>query len=360
MKQKFLYLAIATLVMASCSQDETININEGKGIGFRAEANAGTRATVITDNNLSDFWVTAVYQTSGDSYFSDVKFSETQGGYYQSTPSYNWPGSEGLSFFAIHPSKTDLGGTFTLDKDNQKVTSFSVKENITDQKDFIYATANGSKDNEETGVKLTFKHMLSQIEVKAKNTNDTYIYKVKGVRIGEIPSTADLVLSPTVTWSNFSNKLTFSDMCNETILSNDAVSIMNTTAGNAMLIPQQTLTPWAPATDKSNSNQGAYLGVYLQITTQDGNTIYPRNTDTEYGYACIPFPNKTKWQEGQHYIYTLDFSNGAGYVDPTITPEGNEPDQPGDPILGGAIKFTVEVNAWQPAEGGQNTDVSMQ
>lgn len=359
MKQKFLYLAIATLAMASCSQDETIDINKGKGIGFRAEANASTRATVVKNDNLNDFWVTAVYQTSGDPYFSDVQFSGTQGGYYQSTPSYNWPGSEALSFFAIHPSKTDLGGTFTLDKDNQKVTGFSVKETIANQKDFVYATANGSKDDEENGVQLTFKHMLSQIEVKAKNTNDTYIYKVKGVCIGKIPSTADLVLSPTVTWSNFSNKLTFSDMCDEITLGDDAVSIMNATAGNAMLIPQQTLTPWAVATDKENTDQGAYLGVYLRITTQAGNVVYPRNTDTEYGYACIPFPNETKWQEGQHYIYTLDFSNGAGYVDPTIDPEIDEPDQPGDPILGGAIKFTVDVTPWQPEKGGQNTDVTM-
>ena len=52
----------------------------------------------------------------------------------------------------------------------------------------------------------------------------------------------------------------------------------------------------------------------------------------------------TKWEMGNKYIYTLDFSEGAGKPEPD--PENPEPNEPVDPILGGPIKFTVEVAKW--------------
>ena len=56
----------------------------------------------------------------------------------------------------------------------------------------------------------------------------------------------------------------------------------------------------------------------------------------------------TKWDAGKKYVYTLDFTNGAGKVDPE-KPEPTDPtdpDNPGEDIFGGAIKFTVSVSAW--------------
>jgi len=41
----------------------------------------------------------------------------------------------------------------------------------------------GDCHNESAGVALTFKHQLSQIEIKAKNDQDAYRYKVVAVRI---------------------------------------------------------------------------------------------------------------------------------------------------------------------------------
>lgn len=52
------------------------------------------------------------------------------------------------------------------------------------------------------------------------------------------------------------------------------------------------------------------------------------------------------------YIYTLDFSEGAGKVDPEKEqPEDPtvDPFDPGEDILGSPIKFTVEVSEWEDA-----------
>ena len=49
------------------------------------------------------------------------------------------------------------------------------------------------------------------------------------------------------------------------------------------------------------------------------------------------------------HIYTLDFSNGAGKVDPEKEVDPSVPEdhyEPGDNILGGPIKFTVYVTGW--------------
>ena len=57
-------------------------------------------------------------------------------------------------------------------------------------------------------------------------------------------------------------------------------------------------------------------------------------------YAWLAVPIDTKWEAGYKYVYTLDFTNGAGYSDPLDGPET------GGTVLGGAIKFTMEVNPW--------------
>lgn len=353
MKYRFLYLAAATFAMVSCSQDETIDINTGKGISFRTETHAGTRATEVSNSNLMTSFSATALQANGDVYFDKVPFSKQENNTYTSTPVYNWPAGN-LTFHAVYPLESDLGGaTLSFTKDAQTLTSFTVESALADQKDLVYATTTTDAATSETnGVALTFYHQLAQISVQAKATSSAYVYKVKGVKIAQIPSTANLTaFGQTPTWSNFSAKQSFtSDLTNEVTLTGDAVSIMKADDGTAMLIPQQ-LTAWDQIDEKTNASEGAYLGVLIQITTDQGKVVYPRNSDNESGYAYACVPINTNWEAGYHYVYTLDFSNGAGYVDPEPTDpvDPDEPDQPGYPILGGNIFFTVQVNPWTNA-----------
>ena len=66
----------------------------------------------------------------------------------------------------------------------------------------------------------------------------------------------------------------------------------------------------------------------------------------------------TNWEAGKKYVYTLDFSEGAGKVDPEKPDpaDPNDPFNPGEDILGSPIKFTVEVSEWEDA-GAQ--DITM-
>lgn len=363
MTKKILLLAMAAMAMASCSKDETTSINQGKGISFRTSADKITRGTEINNDNIEDIYVTAL-DKNGANLFANQLFHKEENGVFSSTPLYYWPsdGSD-LKFHAYAPEAAAIGGTlsFSLGKNNM-LTGFSPAGEINDQVDFIYATETGNKDDEADGVRLTFDHMLSQVSINAKNTNTGYIYKVKGVKIAKPISKGNLDFDKVATdkgnaWSWEADKAVYKVTYEtERTLSETAQTLMAADKNHAMLIPQQ-LVAWDGDSDPKNENENAYLAVLVNITTVAGAQVYP-HTAGEYGWAAVGIP--TKWEMGQHYVYTLDFSDGAGKVDPE-TPEPTDPDDPfdpGDDILGGAIKFTVKVNDWQP-EGGLNEEIPL-
>ncbi|MDE5869621.1 MAG: fimbrillin family protein, partial [Muribaculaceae bacterium] len=199
-------------------------------------------------------------------------------------------------------------------------------------------------DNEATGVPLKFDHRLVQIQVNAKTDNTAYTYKVTGVRVGESVSKADFDFT-TNNWTLGSEKAVYEETYSSPVsLGSVPTSVMGQ-EGSFMLIPQQ-LTAWNPDTDASNTAKGAYLAIKLQINTVAGAQVYPFPSEGECQWAAIPID--TKWEAGKKYVYNLDLTHGAGNVDP------HDPD-PGKPVLGGPIKFTVDVTSWADA----STDLDM-
>ena len=77
------------------------------------------------------------------------------------------------------------------------------------------------------------------------------------------------------------------------------------------------------------------------------------------GFAWASVPVSFTWVRGNKYIYTLDFTNGAGKVDPVDPGTDWKKDEPqkdpdkGQDILGEPIKFTVTVNPWTPENKNQ-------
>lgn len=345
MKKQIMFMAMTAMLIASCSSDDVVSTNTGRAIGFRTSV--GTRGAETTTANISKFWVTAI-DKAGANYFSKQEFTKDRE-FFTSSPLYYWPAGE-LNFVAYSPSETDLGGTLTISNTTKELKDFSPAAEIADQKDFVTATASGTKAaNETNGVALTFAHQLSQIEIKAKNANTGYVYKVVGVRIGKPVSKGTFTFGAD-TWA-----LTTKEKTNYAVeytaaprtLAADAATMMGTANDNAMLLPQQ-LVPWEPDTDKKNTRNGAYIALKIQITTKDGARVYPATG--EYDWAAVAI--NTNWEAGKKYVYTLDFSSGAGKVDPE-KPELTDPTdpfKPGEDILGKPIKFTVTVTDWTSAD----------
>lgn len=375
-KTPLFIMAMSALALASCSEDEPVSVRQATNEAISFRSAMGTRATETTNANLNKIFVTAVY---GDStintdtgrmggfknsvYFDNAEFDKGADSFFTAIggKEYDWLApKQKIDFFAYAPSQDDLGADIMMKEDNSGMTleSFAVPENIADQVDFITANASGTREaNETSGVELTFDHRLAQIELRAKSENETYTYKVLGARIGR-PQYMGTFDFNTNQWTldDWHDTAIYDAACDTTTLSATPVSIMGA-GGNAMLMPQ-TLTPWDITGDPDNVAREAYLSVLVSITrTDNGIQIYPFPYESEftnkpvreYGWATIPLSGT--WEQGKKYIYTLDFTNGAGHTDP------DDP-YPGTEILGGPIKFTVKVNDWVDTNSNKVYDMS--
>ncbi len=331
----------AVLALVSCTADHLKEQNKGRVIDFHI---ATTRATETTAANFTSFEVTAL-NPEGNAWFTEEEFTK-DGEYFYSATDHYWP-SDGtqLTFYAYSPVSSSINGTVLIDAEKQVVTGFSVEDDITDQIDFISATATGDVNNSASGVELTFNHNLAQIEIKARNSNSGYVYKVTGVRLGNITSDGEFDFK-TSEWSTGHTKKNYTaEYTTPKELSILSTSLMDPTGNNAMFIPQ-TITPWDTESDPTNTGKGAYIAVKIQITTAVGARIYPLVND--YDWVAVPVET-IEWEAGYRYVYTLDFSKSGGYVYPEKeAPAEGSTDTfvAGDRVMGDQMRLGVKVEYW--------------
>lgn len=197
--------ATAALILGSCSNEESLEVNKGHAIGFRS---AVTRTTETTTDGLNAFKATALFTVPGTEpdtqvdklYYKDVEYTrgstDDTKSTFTSVDKYYWPNGT-LTFLAYSPTTLDGTLYWTDDaipsgKTANMLYGFSPKTSIAAQVDFITAKETGTRaTNEGNGVLLPFKHQLSQIEIRAKSDSEIYNFYVKGVRIGQVANTND-------------------------------------------------------------------------------------------------------------------------------------------------------------------------
>lgn len=405
----FLSAALVAAAFASCSQDETIDVNNGQGIGFRAFTESQTRAYDVNIDSLKSFTVYALQGTSttlGDADFvwKDVfnKKGEVNSGTanFTSQTTHYWPSSGTMFFFAYNEDAlTSSAQTVTpvINGTTQTLQNFQPNATMASQKDLLVAYS-GEQTKTQGAATLHFKHALSQIKVKALNTNtDGLQVKILGVRINGLNSTATFTYPnsaattsetalQTSAWSPADNndngnkdgdyKVIFDGTgvsgaeniaALATELTGTAQTIMEAdeaTGNKSFMVLPQSVTAWdgTTAADAGAVN-GAYISVLCQISVPSGvdggwtqyfpSIIGTENADNagKFAWTAIPFPAGTTFEPGKCYTYTLKFSqNGAGTTDPDQPDPGTDPEtpvDPGEPVLGGTLSFDVTVSGWQ-------------
>ena len=350
---------VAMLVaMTSCMKDEVVSENKGHVIGFRTAVD--TRGLEADKWSLPYFLVTALEPGEITPYFENAQYVRDNVGEYVSSTDYYWPGNDRrLSFYAYAPKAEDMGGAeITITNDEQSIAGFTVNPNISEQCDFIYAYNEGSDGSglvEENGsVSLDFKHKLSKVFLYGY-TGSERVFNCKGVRIGGVYNKGSMVDLADDVWSIdddaeksvfekiLDEPLTISNSLGGDYLIGELVDIEgDSEVDNAFMIPQ-IFTAWDPVNDPKNTNNGAYIAVYLQITTASGSRIYPEDPNVEYAWVAVPISGE--WLTGYSYQYSLDFTKGAGYVAPDV----NNPSS-GSPVLGDAtIKVVASLNGMEEA-----------
>lgn len=369
MKKAFYMMAAAAIALSSCSSEETTDVAKSTAISFRTSVGLNSRGAELTTKNIQNMWVSAFNQDNGKSIFSDEEFTKDKAPGSTTFAPVNaqyWVKGIKYKFVAISPEKTTWPVTPTITKDNVTCTDLAPATTITDQKDLIIGAVNATSDNHSTeGVALTLNHILSQIQIKVKNTNDKIVYRIKGIRIFNVDKNKGTLTYTTsnnkAAWDyTGATKATYTNTFNDAIVLDGTTGKQNATLtgenGGAMIIPQ-TITPWdgKKVTDQAKYNEGTYISLLLNVKTKNGLYMYPSQAEGEnsYGWVAVAVPNN-KWEIGNKYIYTLDMSYGCGKVDPVDpNPDGGGTVKPGDKdpgkgenVFGEVIKFKVTVNPW--------------
>ena len=337
MRRIILLVGFASLAFTSCIQDTIKEVNSGRAIDFRIAAQ--TRTTEVTTDDLTSFAVTAISATSAgvesSNYFENQIFTKNSEDYFASSPSYYWPNAGELHFYAWAPCGEE-GLELELSS-TSKTVNLVMGEEIADHYDFLVAKAEGNKeDNESSGVHLTFEHMFSQIQVKAKNTHPGYKYSIIGVQLTGIDTDAVFdfaATNPEDAWTlnkEYGVCITRYEDTPITVGST-ATSIMTneTVGGSAMVIPQDlskieaSIEILANVVSLSYDEEGAALEGYQVYPGPD---VADFTTEEGVKYAWMSIPITTKWESGYRYVYTLDLTSGI--------------------LIGEPIKFAMDVIPW--------------
>lgn len=378
MKKNYWILAAAAVALAACSNDDTIAVNQGieeaNTINFSTIVEGQTRAVGIETANLESFYVTA--KRGNDIYFAEDPVTFTKDGSttsYRSATKYYWPSEGKLDFYAFAPA-AGTGSTIT----RTDSTHFSVTpaDAPASQQDFVYGVVRQQdKASGGNGVQLNFRHAMSNVIIKLKNSSDDKKVTVNNVAIGYILPTGAFApafktaegnqigfctngtgisnvtaasetgyyIAPDA-WTADGTRTSYTQAASTTSYAantDDATAL----PADMILVPQTLENPgtYSAATAGSGYN-GACITVQLKI--QDAQDHYLAGTATEYVTAMWPLA-ATRWLPGHKYTYTLDLAGGGYY------PENQDASEVLDPILKNAEIFFLSpsVDEWIPVTG---------
>lgn len=385
MKKHLVLGALAVLSLAACTKSEVVELNKGNEISLTAVT--GKNLTKASDgycnNKLpGDFQVWASTTTGKKVYFQNETYTDYSGTYKSATAHY-WP-AENLDFFALK----NPNGAVAFDATTPKitVTGYTVESTPATQKDFLYAVKTGVSKPAGGKTNLNFRHALSQIEFKAKNSNKNIHVEIDGVQVVNVKNTGDFEATKATdtnfehhenndnadtdnrgdsrcSWDNQSGKATYTaSFAQTTVTYNTSVSLTSDDTSeeynsNTMYLLPQSITPWKPSEEtKASDSNNAYFIVNAIIYNVSGASFDPANDVVLWGDKssgswktkpiAVQLPTGMVWQDGLRYVYTFNFTTyGTGGVDPGT----------GDPVLT-PIELTVYVDDFVDAG---NTEVEV-
>lgn len=198
--KKTLFAALALVSMASCSNEEVLEVAQKEVIGFEnAFVNNSTRSVNDPSKTKDAFHTTFdVYGFVNDAtLFNRIPVTNTSGTWSYETPQY-WINGATYNFTAIAPSTTNL--VVPKDAIQQKGNISFTYTNISGEEDILFTRTTdiqGKPAGENSTIQLTFNHILSKVKFSFKNIYnvDAATIKVYDIKITNSPKKGNVVLT---------------------------------------------------------------------------------------------------------------------------------------------------------------------
>lgn len=298
MKKIFLIGLTAAAMLASCSNDETVEMAQQKAISFsNAFVNNGTRSIVdpsFTTENLTDF---AVYGfTQNGQIFNGDKVSKggsASTGWSYANLQYWVPGNT-YTFGAIAPHSVAANVSGVALPENATKVEMKVAFTNTDAKqvDLLHAAPSqitGVTATYTTPVSMTFNHQLSKVKFSFQNSVGVgYNVKVSNVKITDAYKEGTLTVAAAGNnWSNQTDKtleLNFGNVVADAS-STEASFIANAATleshNEKLMIPMGSSAIYTVTFTAELYKGGVLLGTY-------NHTVEIKNVEFKLGY-CYNF-----------------------------------------------------------------------
>jgi hypothetical protein len=328
-KNHLLFVAVAVLFLASCSNDvdKLSTTSDGKQISLKTWSDKTLKSGKITQlADVKDFavaaWVSgkipSIDGMAATVLINGVKATgdNTNGWVY--SPTAFWPESDPVDFYAYSPfASTGVDkGTFGsgLEVDGSATTTPVISyvlpghtestESIADQEDLLIAHHQGTALTEySSGVPLTFRHALSRVTVQAKSEG-TAKFVVTSLKLMNVLGKATLDLST---------------------LPRDATALPYAT--DATVGVNGYATYW-----QTDATSGGDLSVdFDEITTNAGQT-----TETKVDGVDIP-------DDAKYYDVTTDESHALYVIPQTFASS----DLVNATVNGSSSEFYIEITYYQ-------------
>lgn len=342
MKKIFLMGLATAAMLASCSQDETVEMAQNtRAISFNnAFVDNATRSVVdpsFKKENLGNF---AVYGfTQNGQIFDGVTVSSADhGSTWTYSPTQYWVEGNQYAFAAIAPASVSVSGEKL---DGSSVDDYKVGMTVSftndGKTDLLYANG-GAFNADETfmespqTVGLTFKHQLSKVKFSFKNSvSGAYNIKVTDVKITNAKETGTLTVSDAAenVWSNVdgTKELSFGAAGTTNASTADAIAYTYEveTYNEQLMIPTASTESYNVTFTVELLNGTVPMGTYNHTATISG-------VELKLGYC---------------YDFTAELDAENIVVDP------DDPDAELKPI-----EFTVnEISGWDNQGGNQTIDI---
>lgn len=323
MKKSFYLLGLATVALASCTNEEVMEMPENRAIQFDTFVNNTTRS-VTEATGAPNFYVFGNYGYSADNAGMIVYNNESN-----SKVAY-WQPSQTYRFGAyVDGDAKNANATFDPNAGSLTITGYTPS----DANDLMAAVSGevttGADVTSQGAVPLTFKHLLSIVKFTFTTDDaDTYTLAISNLKINGAAAQGNVIYNGTTTWTpTGTDGYTFDGIADV------AVEANGYTDSSAEFVIPQSGTDQLTVTFTATVNGGGLTNVTGNFTANLGYTPGVTEDDEPDGTTA------NTWTPGYRYNYTANIN--ASDIDPTLEKK--------------KIEFKPTVDTWKDTNDTEYT-----